>query len=239
MAVPQYLIDNRENILNYNQNYNGWFVGYQNYREQYTIIENVYNQFNNNENPLSRQAIKNLYANAINDEELFFAFICSMVWGRRGLVGDGGVIKHFNYYVQHQVDIVVNLKQSFNYFSQNDITGSFKKLKEIRFSGVSYITKILYFAGYNEDYLIKPIIFDTIQARNYCKLLSLVKANLKRERMFPNPDNIIYTNLNQQCYLDYLVDMNYWANSLEVECDRLEAWIFDNNAAILELNIPN
>jgi hypothetical protein len=239
MAVPQYLIENRENILNYNQNYDGWFSGYKNYIEQYQIIKKVYDQFNNKENQLTREAVKILYAIADNDDDIFFAFICSMVWGRRGLVGDGGVKKHFDNYIQNQNNIVSNLKQSFQYFSQNDIIGSFRSLKEINLLGTSYVTKILYFAGYDKDYLIKPIIFDTIQARNYCKLLSLVNANLKRERLFPKPDNKIYTNLNQQCYLDYLVDMNYWAKEINVECDCLEAWIFDNNAAISELKIPN
>jgi hypothetical protein len=234
MPVPQYLIDNRQNITNYNQNYNGWFNGYQNYRVQYPIINNVYDQFNSNDNPLSRAAIKQLYANANNDEDLFFAFICTMVWGQRGLVGDGGVERFFDSYLRYSEDI----SQKLNSIKINfDLIYSFNLLNNIERLGPSYSTKVIYFMKY-DNFFLKPLIFDKKQLKLYFKLLQLGQFTTKLDRIFNNDiRNCTLTKLRKSTnYLDYIIDMNDWAKNIHVEPDSLEAWTFDNYDTIMGLN---
>jgi hypothetical protein len=227
MAVPQYLNGNKERIKAYNQDYDGWFEAYS-VHKKIEPISQVYKVFNLDNKPLNRRAIKDLFNNYENANDLYFAFICTMVWGKRGLVGDGGVNKNFVLYETNKKQIIQTLQNSITLMKENKLNDAWKTLSGLKGLGPSYLTKLIYFFSYDfaETIKLRPLIFDTIQAKNYASLLIQAGSLDKFKKLYRGDLNNVYSKINFNMYNEYLKDMNDWATKIEVEPDNLEAFIF-------------
>ena len=99
------------------------------------------------------KAYKNYYS---NKGDAIRAFMLTMVWG----FSDTGYGTHrTNTYISKPINITL-IKQAIAAVKQNDLKSAFNDLKKIEGLGVSYITKVLYFATRGAQHSNYALIYD-------------------------------------------------------------------------------
>ena len=127
---------------------------------------------------LTRDMIINLFKQG----KYFDGFLCAMVWGNMGTYMGGkkrfeSVFDNSN---KDKIDNVVALLKN------GDIENAYTSLcnKEqngIRGLGMSFFTKLLYFAGASINNLpFQPLIYDRIMDQRYTRILSIIGKNKPR-----------------------------------------------------------
>lgn len=99
------------------------------------------------------KAYKDYYA---GKGDIMRAFMLTMVWG----FSDTGYGTHrTNTYIQDSTNVTL-IKKAIDAVQQNDLKTAFADLKQIKGLGVSYITKILYFASRAAKHSQYALIYD-------------------------------------------------------------------------------
>lgn len=170
---------------------------------------------------ITRQNVIDAYKEYYADHSNGFmkAFLLTMVWG----FADTGYGTHrTNKYISENGNIN-KINEAIDIIQQNgqdNLKNAFKKLKEIKGLGVSYLTKILYFATrakYEENY---ALIFDIRVAA------ALVKLTTPREiyaivNVGPSSKFSDYHNFNTL--------IHKLAKENDVEADQMEMYLFNQD----------
>ena len=174
-----------------------------------------------NDKEIARQdvinAFKNYYQN--NDIGVMRAFLLTMVWG----FADTGYGTHrTNNYISSGENIVI-IKNALDHINRNDqdsLKKAFKELTKIKGLGVSYLTKILYFATRAKNQDNYALIFDIRVAASLVKLTTPKEifeiVNIGPSSKFKDYQN--FNNLIHKLALDN-----------KVEADQLEMYLFNQD----------
>lgn len=174
-----------------------------------------------NDKEITRQdvinAFKNYYQN--NDIGVMRAFLLTMVWG----FADTGYGTHrTNNYISSGENIVI-IKNALDHINRNDqdsLKKAFKELTKIKGLGVSYLTKILYFATRAKNQDNYALIFDIRVAASLVKLTTPKEifeiVNIGPSSKFKDYQN--FNNLIHKVALDN-----------KVEADQLEMYLFNQD----------
>jgi hypothetical protein len=174
-----------------------------------------------NDKEITRQdvinAFKNYYQN--NDFGVMRAFLLTMVWG----FADTGYGTHrTNNYISSSENIEI-IKNAFDYINRNDqdsLKKAFKELTKIKGLGVSYLTKILYFATRAKNQDDYALIFDIRVASSLIKLTT-PKEIYEFVNIGPSSKFKDYQNFNSL--------IHKLASDNNVEADQLEMYLFNQD----------
>lgn len=162
-------------------------------------------------------AYKGYYSDSSND--FMTAFLLTMVWG----FADSGYGTHrTNNYISDN-DNISKIKSgldSIHLNQQDSLKNAFQKLKEIKGLGVSYLTKVLYFATrakYEENY---ALIFDIRVAAALVKLTT-PKEISEIVNIAPSPKFVDYQKFNSL--------IHKLAKDNQVEADQMEMYLFNQD----------
>jgi len=182
-------------------------------------FKNLIQDFNDKE--ITRQdvinAFKNYYQN--NDIGVMRAFLLTMVWG----FADTGYGTHrTNNYISSAENIEI-IKNAFDYINRNDqdsLKKAFKELTKIKGLGVSYLTKILYFATRAKNQDDYALIFDIRVASSLIKLTTPIEI-FEIVNIGPSSKFKDYQNFNSL--------IHKLASDYKVEADQLEMYLFNQD----------
>jgi hypothetical protein len=182
-------------------------------------FKNLIRDFENIE--ITRQDVINAYSNYYTDINCGFmkAFLLTMVWG----FADTGYGTHrTNNYITNE-DNIAKIKKALYLINENgpdSLKNAFKELKKIKGLGVSYLTKILYFATRAKNACNYALIFDIRVAAGLIKLTTPIEmyeiVNIEPSSKFKD-----YQNFN--CLIRRL------AADIDVEADQLEMYLFNQD----------
>jgi hypothetical protein len=262
MAVPQYLLQNSDNIKNHHQIYNEWIDLYQEYNnDNYTVVQKIYIKYNT-ENVLNRDAIKDIYRNCNEDDldSYFFAFISTIVWG--SYINSGGPIPRrkiqFESFFKSKEEIINKVKSIKSLLSEGNLEDAYNSLltggkNKIENIATAFFTKILYFGSVwiPTNYKASmPLIFDSVQMRNFYRLnrFDMDKNEYDYLPLFiAGTDKIRNSrDVNFEFYNLFINKYSKWAKELNLASEQIEAFTFgkkrtanDDNIYINHLPIMN
>ena len=151
-----------------------------------------------------------------NGKDVLRPFLLTMIWG---FSDTGYGTYRTNKYIVSKDNLKL-IKESVDAVKLNDIETAFAKLKKIKGLGISYISKVLYFASKaagNKDYVL---IFDIRVAR------SLININTDKDVA----DLVnIYPSSKHEDYNKYNKLMHVVAKKYKVDADVIELFLFDLN----------
>lgn len=157
------------------------------------------------------QCFKEYYKDSKSDFKR--PFLLTMIWGFYN--AGYGPHRTFNYLINP-----VNHKpiiDSFQAIHMGDIDQAFLLLSKIQGLGVSFISKLLYFAGKASELRSYPLIFDIRVARALV-ILASGKELSKIVKVFPSDKLDNYKAYNQL--------LHSWARDLKVKADQIEYFLF-------------
>lgn len=170
---------------------------------------------------ISRQDVIDAYKEYYEDTSKGFmkAFLLTMIWG----FADTGYGTHrTNNYIStpENIDKIKNALNFINSNGLNSLKNAFKELKKIKGLGVSYSTKILYFAtrAKTQDYY--ALIFDIRVAASLIKLTT-PKELFEIVNIGPSSKFADYEKFNE--FIHKLAKDN------KVEADQLEMYLFNQD----------
>jgi hypothetical protein len=182
-------------------------------------FKNLINDFEDKE--ISRQNVIDAYKEYYEDSSKGFmkAFLLTMVWG----FADTGYGTHRTNKYIGDIGNINKIKEAIDFIQlngQDNLKNAFKKLKDIKGLGVSYLTKILYFATkakYADNY---ALIFDIRVAA------ALVKLTTPNEiyaivNVGPSSKFTDYQNFNSL--------IHKLAKDNQVEADQMEMYLFNQD----------
>lgn len=145
------------------------------------------------------------------------AFLLSMIWG---FSNTGYGTHRTNKYISEPSNILL-IKQAIDFVKSNNLKLAFKSLKKIKGLGVSYITKILYFASRSipekKDY---ALIYDI---RVASALVELTTPKEIFEIITVNPPSKFSD------YIKYNDVIHIIANKYELEPEKIEMFLFNRD----------
>jgi hypothetical protein len=182
-------------------------------------FKNLIDDFNDKE--ITRQdvidAFKNYYQD--NDIGVMRAFLLTMIWG----FADTGYGTHrTNNYISSEENrvIIKGAVDIINRDDQDSLKKAFKELTKIKGLGVSYLTKILYFATRAKNQDDYALIFDIRVAASLVKLTTPNEifeiVNIGPSSKFK--DYQYFNNLIHELAVDH-----------KVEADQLEMYLFNQD----------
>jgi len=149
-----------------------------------------------------------------NKGDVMRAFMLTMVWG----FADTGYGTHrTNLYISSSANIEL-IKSAINAAHRNDLKQAFDELKKIKGLGVSYITKILYFATRG------------IQQQNYALIYDIRVASALIELTAPKEIVELVSVSPSSKFLDYEkynALIHALAKKHKVEADSIEMFLFN------------
>jgi hypothetical protein len=143
-------------------------------------------------------------------------FLLTMIWGFDA-TGYGPFRTNAYLSGRHNRSMITH---SLNSMFDGDIDSAYLSLKEIKGLGLSYISKILYFAGKARRLNPYPLIFDIRVAR---ALVSLSSGGTFNRILNITPVNSL------KSYKEYNSLLHNWAEQLEVDADQIEYFLFSQN----------
>ena len=135
-----------------------------------------------------------------------------MIWGYDG--PGYGPFRVNNFMSKANINLI---QAAFDHIKSRNRESAFNRLKGIKGLGVSFISKIMYFAGKANKELEYPLTFD-IQVAN--ALVSLVADGQLKGMVKTSPINTF------EAYAAYNTQMHRWARELDIQADQLEFFIF-------------
>lgn len=182
-------------------------------------FKKIIQDFENKE--ITRQDVINAYESYYADSNMGFmkAFLLTMVWG----FADTGYGTHrTNNYILKS-DNRERIKIALDYIKANEqdsLKKAFKELKKIKGLGVSYLTKILYFATRAMKQNNYALIFDIRVAASLVKLTT-PKEIFEIVNIGPSSKFKDYQNYNSL--------IHRLANDNNLEADQLEMYLFNKD----------
>jgi hypothetical protein len=166
--------------------------------------------------PIKRADIINAYAeyNTGNKNKAVRAFLLTMIWG---FADNGYGTYRTNKYLSNPDNIDLIIK-SFDYLRSDNLESAFKKLNNISGLGISYISKILYFATFAFKYDKYALIYDIRVAT------SLVKLTIPND-LFEIIS--IYPSSNFKNYHKYNTLIHNLAEKYNLKADSIEMFLFN------------
>lgn len=160
------------------------------------------------------------YFSNIQTKEVLIPFLLTMFWG----YGDNGYGPYrVNQILRSDKNIDTKgiLAKSMSYINEKKVEEAFKELKQIKGLGISFASKVLYFAskGKGQEISPCPLIFDIKVATTLVKLHSSNKEVINMIEVYPKNS---WTTYNQ-----YNILLHDWANEYKVEADQIERLLFD------------
>jgi hypothetical protein len=170
---------------------------------------------------ITRQDVINAYNNYYLDNNMgvMKAFLLTMVWG----FADTGYGTHrTNNYISSEENrmIIKNALDSIDRNDQNSLKKAFKELTKVKGLGVSYLTKILYFATRAKNQDNYALIFDIRVAASLIKLTT-PKEIYEIVNIGPSSKFKDYQNFNSL--------IHKLAEDNNVEADQLEMYMFNQD----------
>ena len=159
------------------------------------------------------KAYKDYYKNGT---DVLRPFLLTMIWG----FADTGYGTHrTKKYIDSKPNLKL-IKESIDAVKEKDIESAFAKLKKIKGLGISYISKVLYFASKAANHKDYVLIFDIRVAR------SLININTDKEiAKLVN----IYPSDKYEDYVAFNKLMHDLAKKYKVDADVIELFLFDLN----------
>jgi hypothetical protein len=173
------------------------------------------------EKEITRQNIIDAYKEYYMDNSKGFmkAFLLTMVWG----FGDTGYGTHrTNKYIDNN-DNINKIQAALDFIQQNQqdsLKNAFNKLDEIKGLGISYLTKILYFATRAKNSDNYALIFDIRVARAIVKL-TIPKEIYEIINVGPSSKFADYEKFNSL--------IHKLAEDNKVEADQMEMYLFNQD----------
>ncbi|GAB3995119.1 hypothetical protein GCM10028807_34410 [Spirosoma daeguense] len=226
MILPNYLIQNSDRIKSLpEQNIALWNKNYDYFLDDYSIVQDIYKLFPDRDP--QRKDVTRLF-----EKDYFIGFIAAMMWG-------GIKPIHFNLLLKYTVNNLKKLDQSIQYAEKQIKKSNFKELfmafdsgaNKIPGIGPSYFTKLFFYLGEINDIKIKPLIFDKWTSNAHCAL-SIQQLSSYPERIFyytginTNEKHMLNYRNREDLYVQYVNDLNNWANELDVPASKLEQFLF-------------
>ena len=182
-------------------------------------FKNLITDFENKK--VSRQNVIDAYKEYFSDNSKGFmkAFLLTMIWG---FENTGYGTHRTNNYISN-ADNIEKIKKAIDFVNKNEqdsLKNAFEELKGIKGLGVSYLTKILYFATRAKNADNYALIFDIRVAA------SLVKLTTPREifeivNVGPSSKFTDYQKFNSL--------IHSLAKDNQVEADQLEMYLFNQD----------
>lgn len=182
-------------------------------------FKSLIQDFENND--ISRQNVIDAYKEYYEGTSKGFmkAFLLTMIWG----FADTGYGRHrTNKYISNTENID-KIKNALNFICSNDrdsLKNAFKELKKIKGLGVSYLTKILYFATRAKKQDNYALIFDIRVATSLIKLTT-PKELFEIVNIGPSSKFADYQKFNTL--------IHKLAKDNEVETDQLEMYLYNQD----------
>lgn len=140
-------------------------------------------------------------------------FLYTMIWGYNSNYGP------------HRTYEIIKYKGNFDLIEQaivsmktNDLDSAFKYLRNVKGLGISYLSKILYFAGKARSSTNYPLIFDI---RVATALVSLSSGGSLDSLLKVTPSD------NLKSYIAYNKLIHDWALELDADADQVEFFLFE------------
>lgn len=149
-----------------------------------------------------------------NKDDAMRAFMLTMVWG----FADTGYGTHrTNSYISDSTNVLL-IKKAIDAVKQNDLKSAFNDLKKIKGLGVSYITKVLYFATRGAQQSNYALIYDIRVAS------ALIKLTTPKEIF-----EIVSINPSSKfdAYERYNSLIHNLANKYKLEAESIEMFLFN------------
>ena len=164
---------------------------------------------------ISRAEVINTYKEYYSKQgDAMRAFMLTMVWG----FADTGYGTHrTNNYISEPSNVVL-IKKAIDAVKKNDLKSAFNDLKKIKGLGVSYITKILYFATRGAQQLNYALIYDIRVASS---LVKLTTPNEIFEIVSINPSSKFLD------YEKYNTLIHSLASKHKIEAESIEMFLFN------------
>lgn len=173
--------------------------------------------------------------NKNNDQAIYDAFLCAMVWGKIGLISKKQFFDVFD--KTKKYEIITKLKAVNNFFKEksvNCIIDAFKSMasngdNKITSVDTSYFTKYLYFLGETiwDNNEIRPLIYDGIMQNAY-KAILITEDDMITKKTYSGVKD----------YEDYLTIMQRISVELKLtNSGYLEALLFSEYGRIVVKNI--
>jgi len=182
-------------------------------------FKNLIKDFEDKE--ITRQDVINAYKNyyADNNIGVMRAFLLTMVWG---FAETGYGTHRTNNYISSEENrlLIKNALDFINENNQDSLKKAFKELKKIKGLGVSYLTKILYFATKATNRDNYALIFDIRVAASLIKLTT-PKEIYEIVNIGPSSKFIDYQKFNDL--------IHKLAKDSDVETDQLEMYLFNQD----------
>ena len=141
-------------------------------------------------------------------------FLLTMIWG----FGNAGYGNHRTNKYLDNLEHLEQIKKAFDAVKNENIALAFKELEKIKGLGMSYISKVLFFAAKAIGIKHYPLIFDIMVAR------SLVRFTTPAE-VYQLVD--IMPSSKYKDYEAYNALMHQQAELLEVEAETIELFLFN------------
>jgi hypothetical protein len=236
MALPLYLEQNRDRILNApDQQIPPWNVAYDKYRS-YAVVDKIYER--HPDRIIQRAGVIKLF-----NEDLYMGFIASMMWGGINATrpSRNGGFTPFERLLNHPQEKVERaIEYARKQIQENNVQELFMAFEngehKLPGVGLSYYTKLFSFLGeILENVELMPLIFDKWLANAHCALLIQLKQQNEIKKL-PYYQSISLQNkftvnipngkIKVSLYDSYLADMNSWANELKIQPIKLEEFLF-------------
>ncbi|MCH4552194.1 8-oxoguanine DNA glycosylase OGG fold protein [Aestuariibaculum lutulentum] len=149
-----------------------------------------------------------------NSRDYLRAFLLTMVWG----FADTGYGTHrTNNYISSEANLKA-IKEAIDAVKQNDLKKAFNTLKKIKGLGVSYITKILYFATRGANHIHYALIYDI---RVASALVQLTSPKEVFDIVTISPSN------KYPDYVKYNAMLHSLAEKYQLQAESIEMFLFE------------
>lgn len=147
-------------------------------------------------------------------------FLLTMIWGYANT--GYGPFRTYKYFSNKANKILI--EESLEAVRDNKICTAFSILSQIKGLGISYISKVLYFAGRARGITNYPLIFDIRVARSLVSLSSNgVFDSILKVTPVDSPES--YSTYNNM--------LHEWAKRIDVEAEQIEYFLFLHNPGSL------
>lgn len=174
--------------------------------------------------PISRTHVLQAYKDCFeNKGGIIRPFLLTMVWG----FSDNGygtyrTNKYLSNLENHKL-----IQTAFEAVNKEEIEKAFRALKKIEGLGISYISKILYFAGRAKGIKNYPLIYDIRVARSLL-MLSTPKDVVELLEVYPSSKFKDYEKYNKM--------IHGWAEEYNLSAECIEMFLFDQKFGLIENN---
>ncbi len=168
-----------------------------------------------------------------SDTDLRRFFIAVMIWG----FGTTGYGPYRTHRMVQDGAFAKSVRESYNHVQQGDIVKAYNSMN-VDMCGSAFFTKYMYFCGHNgPSAATKPLILDAVVARSLedkcgCQISRYARAsrfssnlNAKTYRS-AKAGRISALGRDPHAYMNYINDLDTWANSLGVTADQIELFLF-------------